>query len=246
MATRHTARASGADLHVSPIQGAQKFSKAAPVQLGNPVLRRNLGHATDVIRGKRASMTEEIPDWQQMRNAGSAIKTEVMARLPELLEQLETNVIAAGGTVHWARDAEEANRIVAGIVKATGEREVVKVKSMATQEIGLNEYLEAEGIEATETDLAELIVQLADDAPSHILVPAIHFSRKEIREIFAKRMPGFDQSLTDDPRELAMAARAYLRELFLRAKVAVSGANFAIAETGTLSVLESEGNGRMG
>jgi L-lactate dehydrogenase complex protein LldF len=122
---------------------------------------------------------------------------------------------------------------------------VIKVKSMATQEIGLNEALEAAGIEPVETDLAELIVQLGHDKPSHILVPAIHRNRSEIREIFLKAMPGVDPELTDDPPVLAAAARRYLRETFLNTKVAVSGANFAVAETGTLAVVESEGNGRM-
>ncbi len=151
---------------------------------------------------------------------------------------------AAGGTVHWAVDAEEANRIVTGLVRATGEREVVKVKSMATQEIGLNEALAAAGIAAYETDLAELIVQLGRDRPSHILVPAIHRNRAEIREIFRTEMGRWGRPapdpLGDDPRELAEAARLHLREKFLRAKVAVSGANFMVAETGTLVVLESE------
>ena len=131
-------------------------------------------------------------------------------------------------------------------MRATGADEVVKVKSMATQEIGLNEALEAAGITAHETDLAELIVQLGHDKPSHILVPAIHRGRAEIRDIFAREMAGVDlDSLTDEPRVLAAAARAHLREVFLRARVAVSGANFGVAETGTLTVVESEGNGRM-
>ncbi|CAN5875744.1 LutB/LldF family L-lactate oxidation iron-sulfur protein [soil metagenome] len=229
----------------SPIQGDRDFPTAAKAALGDSVLRRNLAHATSVIRDKRTRVVGEVPDWEALRDAGQAIKAETMARLPELLVQLEANVTAAGGTVHWARDAAEANLIVADLVRATGETEVVKVKSMATQEIGLNEHLEAEGITAYETDLAELIVQLAQDQPSHILVPAIHLSRTEIREVFATRMPGVDPGLTSEPRALAMAARTYLRELFLRAKVGVSGANFAIAETGTLTVVESEGNGRM-
>ncbi len=135
------------------------------------------------------------------------------------------------------------------LVRATGSSEVVKVKSMATQEIELNEALEAAGIDAWETDLAELIVQLGDDLPSHILVPAIHRNRSEVRDIFAARMgdvgrPAPDD-LTDDPRRLAEAARLHLREKFLRAKVGISGANFAVADTGSLVVVESEGNGRM-
>src|SRR5215212_1446530 len=168
-----------------------------------------------------------------------------MARLDEHLIALEEKVTARGGTVHWARDAHEANAIVTRLVQATGADEVVKVKSMATQEIGLNEALEAAGIAAHATDLAELIVQLGEDKPSHILVPAIHKNRAEIREIFLRTMPGVDPGLTDEPRKLAMAARAHLREKFLTASVAISGANFAVAETGTLAVLESEGNGRM-
>jgi L-lactate dehydrogenase complex protein LldF len=168
-----------------------------------------------------------------------------MAELPELLIRLEEQVTARGGTVHWARDAAEANRIVTDLVRATGETEVVKIKSMATQEIGLNEALEAAGIAAVETDLAELIVQLAGDMPSHILVPAIHRSRTEIREIFKARMGDAPADLSDTPADLAEAARLHLRRTFLRAKVAVSGANFAVAETGTLCVVESEGNGRM-
>ena len=170
----------------------------------------------------------------------------MLARLPELLEQFEAAATAAGATVHWARDANEANEIVTRLVQATGAREVVKVKSMATQEIGLNEALEAVGITPVETDLAELIVQLADDTPSHILVPAIHYNRGQIREIFLRRMGGLDAAgLTDEPAALAEAARRHLRERFLSAKVGISGANFAVAETGTLVVVESEGNGRM-
>lgn len=229
----------------SPVQGERPFPEAAPAALADPTLRRNLGHATTVIRAKRAAAVAEVPDWAALRAAGRAIKDETLARLPDLLIELEAKVTAAGGHVHWARDAAEANAIVTELVRATGETEVVKVKSMATAEIGLNEHLAEHGIHAIETDLAELIVQLAQDTPSHILVPAIHFSRTEIREIFRTAMPGVDTTISSDPRELAMAARAYLRERFLAARVAISGANFAVAETGTLVVLESEGNGRM-
>lgn len=229
----------------APLRWGDAFPDAARVALQNTQLRRNLAHATSTIRTKRAAVVGEVPDWEALRDAGSAIKTDVMARLPELLEELERNVVARGGVVHWARDADEANRIVADLVKAKGVDEVVKVKSMATQEIGLNEALAAEGIAAYETDLAELIVQLADDMPSHILVPAIHRNRAEIREIFLARMGDAPPDLSDVPRELAMAARAHLRRKFLSAKVAISGANFGVADTGTLTVVESEGNGRM-
>jgi L-lactate dehydrogenase complex protein LldF len=230
---------------VGHLRGDKSFPDAAREALRDGQLRANLGHATTTIRGKRAAVVAEVPDWAQLRAAGKAIKATTMARLDEHLEELERQVTARGGTVHWARDANEANDIVTGLVQATGADEVVKVKSMATQEIGLNEALEAAGIAAHETDLAELIVQLGHDKPSHILVPAIHKNRAEIREIFLREMPGADPSLTDEPRQLAMAAREHLRERFLRAQVAISGANFAVAETGTLAVVESEGNGRM-
>ena len=163
-----------ADVAVGQLTGDRPFPVAAREALGDSRLRRNLAHATSTIRAKRAHVVDEVPDWEALREAGSAIKADTLARLPELLEQLEANVTARGGVVHWARDAAEANAIVTGLVRSTGADEVVKVKSMATQEIGLNEHLESEGIAAIETDLAELIVQLGHDKPSHILVPAIH------------------------------------------------------------------------
>ena len=213
--------------------------------VANAQLRRNLGNATATIRAKRAAVVGELPDWPQLRAAGAAIKDDVLAHLDGYLVQLEQQVTEHGGTVHWARDANEANRIVTDLVRAHGRDEVVKVKSMATQEIGLNEALADAGIAAWETDLAELIVQLGHDQPSHILVPAIHRNRAEIREIFLREMGDVDPSLTDDPAALAEAARRHLRHKFLDAEVAISGANFAVAETGTLAVVESEGNGRM-
>ncbi|MFJ3674052.1 LutB/LldF family L-lactate oxidation iron-sulfur protein [Streptomyces sp. NPDC090106] len=229
--------------------GMPAFPTAAREAVANPTLRGNLRHATHTIRDKRAKAVTELDDWAQLREAGKQIKDHTLHHLDHYLIQLEEAVTAAGGTVHWAVDADEANRIVTDLVKATGETEVVKVKSMATQEIGLNEALEAEGIRAYETDLAELIVQLGKDRPSHILVPAIHRNRAEIRDIFRTEMSAWGrpapEGLTDTPAELAEAARLHLREKFLRAKVGISGANFMIAETGTLVVVESEGNGRM-
>ncbi|MFL5775536.1 MAG: lactate utilization protein B [Chloroflexota bacterium] len=229
--------------------GTPPFPKAAKAALADEQLRTNLGRATTTIREKRARAVGEVADWEALRVAGAAIKDDVLARLPGLLEELERNVEAAGGRVHWARDAAEANAIVASLVREAGATEVVKVKSMVTQEIELNEALAREGIAAWETDLAELIVQLGRDLPSHILVPAIHRNRTEIRDIFARAMvkagrPAPDD-LTDDPRALAAAARLHLREKFLRAPVAIRGAHLAIAETGTVMVVESEGNGRM-
>ncbi|MCD0449726.1 lactate utilization protein [Actinocorallia sp. API 0066] len=221
------------------------FPEAAHDAVADTQLRRNLAHATGTIRARRAAAVAELDDWAELRDAGRRIKDHTLQYLGHYLRLLEENVTAAGGVVHWARDAGEANTIVARLVAETGEREVVKVKSMATQEIGLNEALAEHGITAYETDLAELIVQLADDRPSHILVPAIHKNRAEIRDLFSRRMPSAPADLSDEPAELAEAARRHLRAKFLSAKVAVSGANFAIAETGTVLVVESEGNGRM-
>ncbi|MFJ3080291.1 lactate utilization protein B [Streptomyces halstedii] len=227
------------------LRGERTFPQAAHDELRNEQLRRNLGRATHTIRAKRIAVTGELPDWEELRDAGAAIKTDTMNRLPELLERLERKVTERGGTVHWARDGVEANEIVTRLVRATGSSDVIKVKSMATQETGLNEHLESAGITPYETDLAELIVQLAHDRPSHILVPAIHRNRDEVRQIFLDHIPGVDPGLDNVPAHLAAAARAYLREKFMTTRVAVSGANFGIAETGTLSVVESEGNGRM-
>jgi L-lactate dehydrogenase complex protein LldF len=219
------------------------FEESAKESLDDAQLRRNLGKATQTIRRKRTVAVEEMPDWEELREAGRALKERVLRHLDEYLLQLEESVTRAGGKVHWARDADEANRIVAGIAKEHGAEEIVKVKSIATDETKLNEHLEGEGIRAFETDLAELIIQLAGETSSHILVPAIHKNRAEIRELFLKKLGARD--LSDEPSDLAEVARLYLREKFLKAKVGVSGANFAVAETGTVCVVESEGNGRM-
>ena len=207
-------------------------------------LRRNLGHATQIIRGKRAAVVGEMPDWEELREAGRALKSRVLRHLDHYLVELEASVTRAGGQVHWARDAEEANRIIADLVRAHGATEVAKVKSITTDEIKMNEALAAVGIDATETDLAELIIQLDGDESSHFLVPAIHRNRAEIRDIFLKHLPGVGE-LSDRPADLADAARLHLRAKFLGARVGISGANFAVAETGTVAVVESEGNGRM-
>jgi L-lactate dehydrogenase complex protein LldF len=167
-----------------------------------------------------------------------------MHRLDEYLLQFEESVQGAGGHVHWARDAAEANAIVLGVARSHDATEVVKVKSLTTDEIGLNDALAAGGVHALETDFAELILQLDGDWSSHILVPAIHRNRTEIRDLFMRTIAQ-GRELSDDPRELAEVARLYLRERFLDAKVGVSGANFGVAETGTVVVVESEGNGRM-
>jgi len=221
------------------------FPVAARVALADTQLRHNLAHATHSIRDKRAAAVAELPDWEQLREAGRALKERVMRHLDEHLLELEATVTAAGGTVHWARDGEECNRIVGDLAAAQGVDEVVKVKSLTTEETELNEALARRGIRAWETDLAQLIIQLADDRPSHVLVPAIHKNRTQIRDLFLAQLPDAPADLTDDPERLVDVARAHLRRLFLEAKVGISGANFGVAETGTVCVVESEGNGRM-
>ncbi|OAA27907.1 L-lactate dehydrogenase complex protein LldF [Frankia sp. EI5c] len=229
--------------------GTPVFPAAARTALADDQLRRNLAFATGTIRRRRASVVAEVDDWERLRHAGAAIKDHTLRHLDEHLLRLEASLLARGAVVHWARDAAEACAIVVDIAKRHAVDEVVKVKSMATQEIGLNEALAAHGVSAWETDLAELIVQLGHDLPSHILVPAIHRNRTEIRDIFTREMAAVGRpapdGLTDDPARLAEAARLHLREKFLSARMAVSGANFAVADTGTLVVVESEGNGRM-
>jgi L-lactate dehydrogenase complex protein LldF len=219
------------------------FPQAARAALADSQLRRNLGHATSTIRAKRARAVAEVADWEELRAAGAEIKERTLRHLDVHLERLEEAVTRAGGTVHWARTGAEASAVVADVARAHGSDEVIKVKSLATDEIDLNEALEAQGVHAVETDLAELIVQLdEDDRQSHILVPAIHRNRAEIAEIFRRKL---GVEVSDVPAELTAAARAHLRAKFLSVPVGVSGANFAIAETGHVVVVESEGNGRM-
>lgn len=225
------------------IHPALPFPEAARDTLQDAQMRRNLKHATTTIREKRLRAVAELPDWEALRTRGAALKDAALSDLAEQLLTLETAVKRRGGQVHWARDAEGACRIVADLAESHGAREIIKVKSISSDEIELNAALEQRGIQAIETDLAELIVQLAGDTPSHILVPAIHKNRAEIRELFRRKLGA--ELLTDEPKVLAEAARLYLREKFLSTKVAVSGANFAIAESGTVCIVESEGNGRM-
>jgi L-lactate dehydrogenase complex protein LldF len=222
---------------------APTFPMAAKAMLGDTQLRKNVRHATDVIQAKRARVVGEMPDWQELREAGRQIRQHTMEHLDFYLEEFEANCTRAGGVVHWAKDAEEARQIIVRLVKSSGADEVIKIKSMTTEEIQLNSALEAAGIHPYETDLAELIIQLGQDQPSHIVVPALHKNRQQIREIFQRTMNL--PELGERPQDLADAARMFLREKFLRVKTGVSGANFLIAETGGVCVVESEGNGRM-
>jgi len=222
---------------------APPFPEAALRILQNTQLRKNVAHATDVIQTKRNLLVAEKQDWQELRTSAAAIRAHVLANLATYLEQFETNCTAAGGVVHWAKDAAEARQIILTVLREENASEVIKIKTMTSAEIQLNPALEAAGIAAVETDLAELILQLGDDEGSHIVVPALHVNRQQVREIFARRM-GLPE-LPDDPEALTAAARKYLRKKFLSVPTAISGANFLIAENGSVAIVESEGNGRM-
>jgi L-lactate dehydrogenase complex protein LldF len=222
---------------------APPFPQAALPVLRNPQLRKNVAHAIDVIQAKRAKLVVEKTDWQELRSAGSAIKDHTLQNLAACLELFEERCTAAGGHVHWAADAAEARQIILDLLRQEKADEVIKIKTMTSAEIQLNPFLEKAGIRAHETDLAEIILQLGDDEPSHIVVPALHVNRSQVREIFARRM-GIE-NLSDEPKALTAAARTYLRKKFLSVPTAIGGANFLVAETGAVAVVESEGNGRM-
>ncbi|MFA1550164.1 lactate utilization protein B [Actinomadura chokoriensis] len=222
-----------------------KFADAARPALADTGLRRNLRGATAAFRERAAAASGEPADWEDLREAGRAIGDDALRNLDIHLEELERAVTEAGGTVHWAADAAEARRVVTGLVRAADVTEVVKSASLAVREIGLDRALARMGVTAWETALADLIVQLGEDEPSHLLSPAAHRDRAQIRELFRRVMPAAGPDLADDPEALAAAARAHLRERFLRARVAIIGANFLVAESGTAVVVESEGNARM-
>jgi L-lactate dehydrogenase complex protein LldF len=219
------------------------FPEAAKELLQDSQTRSNVRHATNVIQAKRNAVVGELADWEELRDAGAAIRAHSLANLDYYLEQFEHACTKAGGHVHWARDAAEANQIILRLIQQQHATEVLKIKTMTSEEIGLNQHLKANGIRAYETDLAELIIQLGKDKPSHFVVPALHKNRMQVREIFQREMNLPD--LGERPEDLASAARSYLREKYLRIKVAVSGANFLIAENGAVCIVESEGNGRM-
>jgi L-lactate dehydrogenase complex protein LldF len=222
---------------------APPFPQGALNVLRNPQLRKNVAHAIDVIQSKRGKLVAEKTDWQELRTAASALRAHVLENLDTYLEEFEARCTAAGGQVHWAADARQARQIILGLLRQEGAREVIKIKTMTSAEIQLNPFLEAHGIKTYETDLAEIILQLGNEEPSHIVVPALHVNRAQVREIFARRM-GLEH-LSDDPQALTAAARTYLRQKFLTIPTAISGANFLVAETGAVAVVESEGNGRM-
>jgi len=218
------------------------FERDARTALADGQLRSALRHATTLFGERRRSALATVPDWEGARDRARAIKDETLEHLDRYLEEFAANAERAGARVHWARDAAEACDIIGGIAERRGARTVVKSKSMASEEIHLNAALARRGIEPVETDLGEYIVQLAGETPSHIVVPAIHKTRAQIAALFAEKL-GIAPS--DDVTTLAAAARQALRRRFAEADLGISGVNFAVAETGTILILENEGNARL-
>lgn len=221
---------------------ANRFSELAQAALDNAPLRAALARATDVFAARRPRFLAEMPDWEALRTRAAEIKAETLARLDVYLEQFVAAAEARGVVVHWARDREEACRIVAQLAERCQARTVVKAKSMTSEEIGLNAALEARGLRAVETDLGEWILQLAGELPSHIIVPAIHKSKQDVARLFEEHL---SLPPTDDVEVLCAAARKVLRAEFAAADLGISGVNFGVAENGTFLVLENEGNARM-
>lgn len=196
------------------------------------------------VRQKRDRQTHSIPEWEQLRELAATIKRHTLAKLPHYLEEFERNATRMGAVVHWARDAEEHNRIVLQILAEHGAKKIVKSKSMLTEECHLNPYLERHGIQVVDTDLGEWIVQLRNEPPSHIVMPAIHIKKQEISELFHEKLGTEDGN--NDPTYLAGEARKHLRQKFVDADAGITGVNFAIAETGGLVVCTNEGNADLG
>src|SRR5229473_1735927 len=212
--------------------------------LADPVLQRALGLARTGFPLRRQQAIERLPEFEALREEGRAIKDHTLAHLDFYLELYERNVIAAGGRVHWARNAEEAREAVLGICRAAGAKIVTKGKSMVAEEIALNDHLEANGITAVETDLGEYIIQLRHEPPSHIIAPAIHLMKEQVAEAFRAAHTGLDPDRSlEDVRTLCEEARTILRPQFLAADVGITGANFLVAETGSSIIVTNEGNG---
>lgn len=196
------------------------------------------------VRTKRDRAANQLPEWEHLREAASEVKANVLDNLQHYLLMFEERAQQNGVTVHWAFDAEEHNRIVAELIKSTGEKKIVKSKSMLTEECGLNPYLESQGIEVIDTDLGERIVQLAKEHPSHIVLPCIHKKKEEIGALFHEHLGTPEGNA--DPLLLTGAARLHLRQHFLTSRVAITGVNFAVAETGEFVVCTNEGNADLG
>jgi L-lactate dehydrogenase complex protein LldF len=227
---------------MSEVQTSLKFRENAAQAVENSSLRAAMKNAADTFGTRRAAAFAAIPDLEALRDKASDIRMQVLDNLPAYLEEFSSNATRAGATVHRAGDAAAARDTILGILKERGVRMAAKGKSMVSEEIGLNAHLQAAGIEVVETDLGEYIIQLEGETPSHIIVPAIHKNRQQVGKLFAEKL-GVPYS--DDPQVLTKIARKVMREKFLAADAGISGANFAIAESGSLVLFTNEGNGRM-
>jgi L-lactate dehydrogenase complex protein LldF len=211
--------------------------------LGNSALRGHLRQAMDTLMANRLKVLPDADELEGLRTRCMGIRASALSKLPELLELFEARCQENGIRLHWAETTDEGNALVLEILQSHGVKRLVKGKSMVSEEMGLNHYLERQGIECLESDLGEFIIQLAGETPSHIVMPALHKSRQDIAELFHEKFPNIPY--TDDVDELTAAARSILRDRFLQADAGISGVNFLVAETGTLCLVENEGNGRM-
>jgi L-lactate dehydrogenase complex protein LldF len=221
---------------------SETFKENARAALADVQLRGALKNATSLFGERRNAAAASLPNWEDLRSQARAIKDEVLSHLDRYLEEFVSNAESRGAKIHWARDAAEANSIICGLAAERNARIVVKSKSMTTEETHLNDALEAAGMQVVETDLGEYIIQLAGEPPSHIIAPAIHKTRRQIGELFTSEL---GMPPTDDIAELTRTARATLRDRFAAADAGISGVNFAIAETGTIVIVENEGNIRL-
>jgi L-lactate dehydrogenase complex protein LldF len=228
---------------VIKIHPMDDFKERSRSVLNDPGQRKNFRGAMDYLQAKRRSQFPDEDELQGLRELGSQIRRYSLANLPRLLEQLEAKLSANGVQVHWAQNPEEANAIALGIAQRVKAKRIIKGKSMVSEEVGFNHAMEAAGIEALESDMGEYIVQLAGEAPSHIIMPAIHKTRQEIAKLFVEEIPGV--AYTEDVDALIRIGRKVLRRKFADADIGLSGVNFCVAETGTLCLVENEGNGRM-
>ena len=220
-----------------------RFVHRSDAAIKDPLLRTSFRGAMDFLQAKRRTQFPDPDALETLRSEAEAIRRYSLSRLPDLLEQLETKLTANGIAVHWAETPEEANRIMLEIVRRHDAHLLIKGKSMVSEEVGFNHAMEAQGLEALESDMGEFIVQLAGEAPSHIIMPAIHKTKQQIAELFHDKLPGVPY--TENVDELIATGRKILRQKFAAADIGISGVNFLVAETGTLCLLENEGNGRM-
>jgi L-lactate dehydrogenase complex protein LldF len=221
---------------------SETFGENAKAALADVQLRGALRHATSLFGKRRLEAARGLDNWEDLRTQARAIKDEVLLQLDRYLEKFAANAEKRGAVIHWAGDAAEANAIICTLADARGARTIVKSKSMTTEETHLNDALEAAGMQVVETDLGEYIIQLAHETPSHIIAPAIHKTKRQVAELFTLTL---GMPPTDDVAQLTSTARATLRDRFAAADMGISGVNFGIAETGTIVIVENEGNIRL-